>query len=189
MISYLSGKIILKRDKFIILEVAGIGYKVFLSQQTLFKIPGIGEAIKLFTFQNVREDALDLYGFLTYEELDFFEILNDIRGIGPKAALEISAVGPLEKIRDKILKQDENVFAGIPGIGQKRAMTIILELTGKIKMLDGARSKGSSDEAENALVGLGFSKQQAKDALSRVPSSIKNPEERIKLALKNLGKS
>lgn len=188
MIGFLNGRIILKRDKFIIIEVAGVGYKVFLSQQTLFKIPEIGSDIKLFTFQNVREDALDLYGFLTYDELDFFEILNDIRGVGPKAALEISAVGPLEKIRDKILKQDENVFAGIPGIGQKRASTIILELTGKIKMLDGARSKGSSDEAESALVGLGFTKQQAKDALSRVPSSVKVSEERIKMALKAIGR-
>ena len=67
----------------------------------------------MFCYQNIREDAQDLYGFLTYEELDFFELLNDIRGVGPKAALEISAVGPLDKIKDKILQQDENVFAGI----------------------------------------------------------------------------
>ena len=186
MISFLNGKIILKQDKFIILEVNNIGYKVFLSQQTLFKLPEIGETIKLFCFQNVREDALDLYGFLAYDELEFFETLNDIRGVGPKAALEISAVGPLEKIRDKILKQDENVFAGIPGIGQKRAMTIILELTGKIKTL--GQKNSSADEAENALTQLGFSKQQARDALSRVPSNIKDGEERVKLALKNLGK-
>lgn len=190
MISYLDGKIILKKDKFIILEVNDVGYKVFLSRQTLLRLPETSaeqsRSIKVFCFQNVREDALDLYGFLTYEELDFFEILNDIRGVGPKAALEISAVGPLEKIKDKILKQDENVFAGIPGIGQKRAMTIILELTGKIKML--GSKKESADEAESALMQLGFSKQQAKEALSRVPFEVKNSEERIKLALKNLGR-
>ena len=186
MISFLSGRIILKKDKFIILEVNNIGYKVFLSRQTLLRLPEIRSAIKVFTFQNVKEEALDLYGFLTYEELEFFETLNDIRGIGPKAALEISVAGPLEKIKDKILKQDENVFAGIPGIGQKRAMTIILELTGKIKQL--GQKKGSNDEAEGALMQLGFTKQQAKDALSRVPSSVKDSEERIKLALKNLGK-
>lgn len=185
MISFLEGKIILKKDKFIIIEVGGIGYKVFLSRQTLLRLLGIGENLKVFTYQNVKEEALDLYGFLTYEELEFFEILNDIRGIGPKAALEISAVGPLEKIKDKILKQDENVFAGIPGIGQKRAMTIILELTGKIKQLGSA--KASADEAENGLVQLGFSKQQAREALSHLPAS-KPSEERIKLALKYLGK-
>ncbi len=186
MIAFLNGKIILKKGKFIILEVNNIGYKIFLSQQTLITLPAIGSNIKLFTYQNVKEEALDLYGFFSYEELEFFEMLMDIRGVGPKAALEISAVGPLDRIKDKVLKQDENVFAGIPGIGAKKAMTIILELTGKIKML--GEKKGSSDEAENALTQLGFSKQQAKDALARVPSNIKNSEERIKLALKTLGK-
>jgi len=186
MIAYLDGKIILKRDKFIVLEVSNIGYKVFLSQQSLFKLPEIGENLKVFTYHNVKEEASDLYGFFTYEEMDFFETLMDIRGVGPKAALEISAVGPLDRIKDKILRQDENVFAGIPGIGAKKAMTIILELTGKIKML--GQKKSSESGEEDALVQLGFTKQQAKDALARIPSNIKNPEDRIKLALKNLGK-
>ncbi|MBI3337015.1 MAG: Holliday junction branch migration protein RuvA [Candidatus Staskawiczbacteria bacterium] len=196
MISYLDGKIILKRDKFIILEVNNIGYKVFVSRATLLKLPEIGEnlnvsaplSVKLFCFQNVKEEALDLYGFLTYDELDFFELLNDIRGVGPKSALDIASLGSLEKIKDRILAQDEKIFEGIPGIGSKKAMTIILELTGKIKMISGSKLKGSADEAENALFQLGFSRQQAKDALSRVPSSIKNTEERVKQALKNLGK-
>ena len=188
MISYLEGKIILKRDKFIILEVNNIGYKVFISHATLYKLPETGENLKLFCFQNVKEEALDLYGFLTYDELDFFEVLTDIRGVGPKAALEISALGSLDKIKDRILMQDEKIFEGIPGIGSKKAMTIILELTGKIKMLGNLKSKGSTDEAEDALSQLGFSKQQAKDALKQVPVSIKNTEERIKQALKNLGK-
>ena len=184
MISFLSGKIILKRDKFIILEVNNVGYKVFLNRQTLVTLPEIGENLKLFTYQNVKEEALDLYGFPTYEGLEFFETLMDIRGVGPKSALDISALGSLDKIKDRILKQDEKIFEGIPGIGEKKAMTIILELTGKIKML--GQKKGSVDEAEGALMQLGFSKQQAKDALSRVSS--KDPEERIKQALKSLGR-
>lgn len=184
MISYLNGRIILKRDKFIIVEVNNIGYKVFLNNQTLLTLPEIGEAIKLFTFQNVKEEVLDLYGFLTYETLEFFETLMDIRGVGPKSALDISALGSLDKIKDRILKQDEKIFAGIPGIGSKKAMTIILELTGKINTL--GQKKVSTDEAEGTLMQLGFSKQQAKDALSRVTS--KDPEERIKQALKSLGK-
>jgi Holliday junction DNA helicase RuvA len=188
MISYLNGKIILKKDKFIILEVNNIGYKVFLSRQTLLTLPEIGEPIKLFTYQNVKEEALDLYGFLNYEGLEFFEVLMDIRGVGPKSALDISALGSLEKIKDRILKQDEKIFEGIPGIGSKKAMTIILELTGKIKTLGSSSAKASADEAESALTQLGFSRQQAKDALSKVSTSVKNPEERIKLALKYLGK-
>jgi Holliday junction DNA helicase RuvA len=186
MISYLSGKIILKRDKFIIVEVSGIGYKVFLSRQSLLTLPEIGENLKLYTYQNVKEEVLDLYGFLNYDNLEFFEALMDIRGVGPKSALDISALGSLDKIKDRILKQDENLFEGIPGIGSKKAMTIILELTGKINTL--GQKKGSKDEAEDTLTQLGFSKQQARDALSKVSSSIKNPEERIKQALKYLGK-
>jgi len=201
MISYLSGKIILKKDKFVIIEVGNIGYKVFLSRQTLsrldrgssassgLKLPENAENIKLFCFHNIKEDASDLYGFLSYEELDFFEVLMEIHGVGPKAALEISVLGPLERIKDRILAQDGKIFEGIPGIGAKKAMTIILELTGKIKLLSGQKSKGAADPAEDALVQLGFSRQQAKEALSQVDPKVKDIEERIKAALKSLGKT
>jgi Holliday junction DNA helicase RuvA len=197
MISFLNGKIILKRDKFVILEVNGVGYKVFLSRQTLLRLPTsaleelrqgkpeIG-SVKLFIYHNIKEDKSDLYGFLSYEGLEFFETLMDIRGVGPKSALDISDLGSLDKIKESILRQDEKIFEGIPGIGSKKAMTIILELTGKIKML--GNKKDSADESESALMQLGFSKQQAKEALSQIPANIKNPEERIKLALKTLGK-
>lgn len=186
MIAFLDGKVILKRDRFVIIEVAGVGYKVFVSQQTLFKLPENGQSIKFFCYHNIKEDTSDLYGFLNYEELEFFEILNDIHGVGPKAALEISVLGPLEKIKDRILQQDEKIFAGIPGIGAKRASSIILELTGKIRTLTGGK-KSSGDEAEDALVQLGFSKQKAREALSSIDSNIKT-EDRVKMALKIIGK-
>ena len=184
MISYLSGKIIIKKDKFIITEVNNIGYKVFLSRKTLLNLPEAGENVKLFCFHNIKEDASDLYGFLTYDELDFFEVLNDIRGVGPKSALDIASLGSLEKIKDRILKEDPKVFEGIPGIGSKKAMTIILELTGKIKTLSSLKSKESIDEAESALVQLGFSRQQVKDALSHIAPEIKDTGERVKQALR-----
>ncbi len=187
MISYLSGKIILKKEKFIILETGGVGYKVFLSRQTTLKLPENLENIKVFCFHNIKEEASDLYGFMTYEELEFFEILMDIHGVGPKAALEISVLGPLEKMKDKILAGDVKMFQDIPNIGAKKAMTIILELTGKIKLLDSAKVRGGSD-AEDALMQLGFTRVQVRDALKIVDPKIKNTEERIKLALKSLGK-
>jgi Holliday junction DNA helicase RuvA len=186
MIAFLEGKIILKRDKFAIIETAGVGYKVFLNRQTLLKLLE-NDSVKLFIYHDIKEDKSDLYGFLSYDELEFFEILNDIHGVGPKAALEISVLGPLEKIKDKILAQDEKLFAGIPGIGAKRASSIILELTGKI-MAKPTSAKGPVDDAEDTLVSLGFSKQQAKDALSRVPGDVKKTEDRVKQALKFLGK-
>ncbi len=188
MIAYLAGTIILIEEKFVILEVAGVGYKVFVSRKTHSSLPGIRATIKLFCFHNIKEDASDLYGFFTSGELSFFEVLMDIHGVGPKAALEISTLGPLEKIKDKILKQDESIFAGIPGIGAKKASTIILELTGKIKMLDGLKSKTSADPAEDALVQLGFQRAEAKTALAVLSTNIKTVEERVQQALKNLGK-
>ncbi len=187
MISYITGKIILRKDKFVIVETSGIGYKVFLSRGATSKLSPDVDVVKLFCFHNIKEDASDLYGFMTYDELDFFEILMDIHGVGPKAALEISALGPLDKMKDKILAGDVKMFQDIPNIGAKKAMTIILELTGKIKLLDSAKVKGGSD-AEDALMQLGFTRQQVRDALKSIDPKIKNTEERIKLALKSLGR-
>jgi len=190
MISFLQGKLILKKDKYIVLDVNGVGYKVFLSQKTLFKIPEIGQNLKLFCYLNVRETAMDLYGFFDEKELEFFEILNAITGIGPKVALEISALGPVEKLKDRILAQDEKIFEGIPGVGRKRAMAIMLELTGKLKEISLSKSKKEAgfDEAEDALVGLGFSRQRAKEALTKVSKTTKETDERVKEALKFLGR-
>ncbi len=179
MISYLFGKISSKKDKFITLMVGNIGFKVFMSKKALLSL-GVGKEIGVFCFLNVKENILDLYGFLTQDELDFFEVVETIRGIGPKAALEISSIGSLEKIKDRILKNDETLFSGIPGIGRKKAMTIIVELSGKIRAFP---TKTQDGEAESALVGLGFSKQQARDVLKQVPNNL-TPEERIKQALK-----
>lgn len=186
MISFLQGKLILKKDKFIILEVNNIGYKVFLSKKSILNLPEIGQNLKLFCFQDVRETALDLYGFFTYPELEFFEILNDIRGIGPKAAIELSSLGPLDRIKDRILSHDEKLFSSIPGIGQKKAMTIILELTGKITSLSKDK-KSTGDDVEDTLVGLGIPRQKAKEAILKLPKEMKNPEDRVKEALKLLG--
>ena len=183
MISYIFGKIIIRKDKYIVVETNNIGYKVFLSQKTFSKIPEIGQDIKLFCHLDVKENSLTLYGFLSVEELEFFEMLGTIRGIGPKAGLEISVLGPLEKIKDRVLNHDEDIFEGIPGIGKKKAMTIILELSGKIKDLSKNRKV---DEAEEAIVNLGFTRQQAKEALKGIPLDL-NSEERIKRGLSVLG--
>jgi len=188
MINYLSGRITIKKDKFIVLEVAGLGFKVFLSQKNISQVSE-GKEIKLFTFLDVKETSLNLYGFLDYKELEFFEILETIRGVGPKAALEISALGPLERIKDRISANDEKLFEGVPGIGKKKAMTIVLELSGKIKNLLPKKEKQEADEAEETLVGLGFSRQKIKDVLKSIPKGIKDTEQKVKEALKILGQS
>ncbi|MCJ7787057.1 Holliday junction branch migration protein RuvA [Patescibacteria group bacterium] len=143
MIASLSGKIILKREKFIILDVGGVGFKVFLSRKALLKIPQEGESLKVFCYLNVRENILDLYGFLDIEELELFEICEDIRGVGPKMALEIASLGPLEKLKKAIEERDEKIFEGISGIGRKRTQAIILELSGKLKSFPSSPEKES----------------------------------------------
>ncbi|MFA5878493.1 MAG: Holliday junction branch migration protein RuvA [Candidatus Staskawiczbacteria bacterium] len=187
MISYLNGKLILRKEKNIVIDVNGVGYKVFLSKKSILNLPEIGQSIKLFCFLDVKENGLDLYGFFDEKELDFFDILNSIRGIGPKAAIELSSLGPLDTIKERILNQDEKLFSSIPGIGAKKAMTIILELTGKIRNI--SKDKVSArDEAEDTLSGLGFPKQKIREALDQLPEDIKDNQERIKQALKVLGR-
>ena len=197
MISFLEGKIIYKpepssskkKENFVILNVGGVGYKVFLSQKTLNQLPPLGSTLKLFSHLSVRQDKLDLYGFLTFEELQLFELIEGISGVGAKAALENSALGSLEKIKKEILSGNEEVLKGIPGIGKKKARAIMLELAGRIKELTKKETNEKiSEETIEALVKLGFSRQKAKEALSKIPKEIKSIEERVKEALKILGK-
>lgn len=187
MISYLQGKIIFKGGKFIILDVRGIGYKVFLSQKTLNKISQQSQNLKVFCYLNVRENALDLYGFLDQRELESFEALIELPSIGPKAALEISSLGPIEKIKEALEKEDEKVIKEIFNIGKKKAQIIILELSRKIK-LPPKEKQVSEDEAYQALINLGFSRPKVKEALAKIPKDITETEKKIKGALKILGK-
>lgn len=213
MISHLEGKIIFKGEKFIILNVNGVGYKVFLSQKVLYKIsqkdkefnprakqeqPVMGRkigtanshhgmAVELFCYLNVKENALDLYGFLTHKELEFFETLINIRSIGPKAALEIASVAPIEKIKEAIESEDEEIVRELFNVGKKKAQLLILELSKKIKEKPKEKSV-SEDEAFQALVNLGFSRDRVKSALGKVSKEIQGHEKRVKEALKILGK-
>lgn len=191
MIAYLEGKIIFKKEKFIILEVNGVGYEVFISARSLKSIPKIGQTLKLFCHLDVGERSLRLYGFLNYEEMELFKLFRNISGVGPKAALEISSIGPPENIRKEIEKGNEKIFEGVSGIGKKKARKIILELSGKLKSFTPTPEKEKSPEDETllALINLGFKKEQAKQALSQIPKEIKSTDEKIKQALKILGRT
>jgi len=186
MISYLSGNVVIKRDTFIILDVQGVGYRVFVSEGSLDKIPEIGEGVKLFCHLHVRENTLDVYGFLSMDELDLFEIIDGISGIGPKASLLIAAIGSLGEFKKAIVSEDESFFAGVHGIGRKKIQKIILELTGKIEKLKGPGTAENKEEREvmDALVNLGFPRQRAREALSQIPKDAKTTEEKVREALK-----
>jgi len=182
MISYLEGKIILKKEKYVVLFSNGIGYKIFLSQKNILKIKE-NEKISFFSFLEVKENALNLYGFLNSEELEFFETVEKIRGVGPKAALEISSIGTLKSLKERILKQDEGLLYGISGIGKKKAMAILFELGEKIKK---GASHNKGDVVLESLVNLGFSRQKARETISEIDFEGKTVEEKIKIALKVL---
>ena len=191
MIAYLKGKIIFKNENFIILLSGGVGYKVFmLSCQNK-----TDDEAEFFTYLNVREDALTLYGFTNYQELELFEHLISISGIGPKAGLGILSLADPETIKVAIAKGDSSILTRVSGIGKKTAERVVLELRNKFSSLQSdevlqEKSKEINDHADviEALVGLGYSSSEAKKALVNVSAEIKDVSERIKMALKELGK-
>jgi Holliday junction DNA helicase RuvA len=192
MISTLQGKISFKGKNFVILDVGGVGFQVFLAARLLPKIPQIGENLKVFCYLDVGEKSLKLYGFLSYEALELFTLLREIPGVGPKAALEITAVDEPKRIKSEIEKGNERILDSIPGIGPKKAKKIILELSGKLKAFNSPPRKGkaalSKDEAFIALKNLGFKIEEIKEALASLPEEITDPQERVKEALKMLSR-
>ena len=189
MIALLEGKIELKTDKFIILNVGGVGYKVFCSTAVLGKLPDKGEKAKLFIHLYPRENLLDLYGFLSFEELDFFEMLISISGIGPKAGLAVLSIASLKDLKTSIASGQVSLLTKVSGIGKKTAERVILELGSKILVPGSQVSKlMADDEAIDALVSLGYTNRQAREALKQVAGKTKGTTNRIKEALKILGK-
>lgn len=189
MIACLQGKLVFRGKDFIILDVRGVGYKVFVSEKTLSTLPKTEEQLKLYTYLYLKEETAELYGFFTPQELELFETLNGISGIGPRSALVLSSFGSPERLKEVMEKHADKFFKELKGIGKKKTQKILLELTGKIaEIAPRAAQDKEDDEALDALVSLGVSKQQAKSALSRVPHDVQDTESRIKHALRLLGK-
>lgn len=187
MISYLCGKIILEKEEFVVIEVRGVGYKVFISPETLRRIEK-KERVEFFTYQHVRENSLTLYGFLTYEELEFFETIISVSGLGPKVGLAVLSLAPIERIKKAIAQHDVNFLTRVSGLGFKKAELIILELKNKIGMrLPRVVSTDQKDVLE-ALAKLGYKKYEVEEMLSQIPENLKTLEEKVKWVLKNLGK-
>lgn len=186
MIGSLRGKIALKTDKFLLVEASGVGYKVNVSSDILSKSQKTGEEIFLFVHTHVREDALDLYGFLNLENLNFFEMLLGVSGIGPRSALAILGIASIKTLRQAIGTGDTSYLTKISGIGRKTAEKIVIELRDKI----GEEKEGSSlkDELDalEALKSLGYSQNEAREALKKVSADI-NTNAKIREALKILG--
>ena len=189
MIGSISGHIKLKTDKFLIVEAAGVGYKVSVSPDVLSKAGKTGDEIALWIHTHVREDILDLYGFKDREEQEFFEMLINVSGIGPKGALSILGIASLATLRKAISTGDTAYLTKISGIGRKTAEKIVIELRDKIAS-DASGKGGTSLQREldalEALKSLGYSQNEAREALKKVSPEV-NTNAKIREALKILG--
>lgn len=191
MISQLTGTIINTDEKRATLEVGGIGYDIFMSPGTLL---GMHEDLEnkktIYTYLHVREDKLDLYGFASKDEKKFFELVISVSGIGPRGALGVLDVAPLGTLVSAITQGDSSYLTKVSGVGKKTAQKIVLELRDKIEKLgiksDDISVREDSDVVE-ALISLGYTTVQARDAMKNVPEEITDMNEKIKYALKNLG--
>jgi len=183
MIGSLEGDIILIKENFVILNTNGVGYKIFLDQNLLREI-SIDKKYFFWIYQVVKENALELYGFKRYEEVEIFELLLGISGIGPKVAISILSLTNPESLKKAVLTDNIDELTKVSGIGKKNAQKIILELKNKIDKIDLKIDEKNFDlEVYEALEGLGFSGLQIREALKNIPDNL-STEEKIKEALK-----
>lgn len=192
MIAHLSGTLFYASERFIVLDVGGVGYKIRITLDTLHALREQARGtVSLWIHTVVREDALDLYGFQTEEELEFFELLISVSGIGPKSGLGILNIASVDHLRGAIARGDTAALTKVSGIGAKSAQKIVLELRDKLGRAGDEIAGGALHEEHDTiegLVALGFSERDAREALKKVPPEIKGPGARIKHALKQLGR-
>ena len=181
MIAYVKGIIEDIKEDDVVIDVGGLGYHVRISADTAARLPGIGEKAKLYTYMNVREDAVQLFGFLSRNDLEIFRKCITVSGIGPKGALAILSVLDADSLRYAIMSGDVKAITKAPGIGARTAERLILELKDKIQIDEGmigreieeTRAAGSADtpqkrEAVEALVSLGYGQAEAMKAVNAI---------------------
>lgn len=177
-----------KKENYLIIKVAGVGYKVFVPLTWLNQI-NLNADLEIYTHQYVREESLDLYGFKNQEDLELFTLLLSVSGVGPKSALGVLAMAKTEDIKSSIVRGDSSLLVKVSGIGKKTSERVVLELKNKVSFLAGEdeNSNYRGDEID-ALLALGYPLNEAREALNLVDKDLKNSAERIKAALRLLGK-
>lgn len=185
MIGSIKGKITLKKDRFVIVEANGVGYKINISPGDSVFGKKVGEEISFWTHLHVREDALDLYGFSNYIELEFFQMLLNVSGIGPRSALTILGIASIQTLKQAIGTGDISYLTKISGIGRKTAEKIVIELRDKMSEEKSGGILQHELDALEALKSLGYSQHEAREALKKVASDT-DTNKKIKEALKIL---
>lgn len=202
MIAFLKGIIEDITENSLVLDVNGVGYEVLVPGQLLDMLEGIGQKLKVYTYMQVREDAVVLFGFLTRDDLAMFKMLIGVNGVGPKAGLGILSALGTEELRFAVLADDAKRIAKAPGIGAKTAQKIILELKDKLdlsevfeqklnadRQQEAAASAGSGmvQDAVEALVALGYGSTEALRAVRAVKAdTVADSEQLLKEALKHM---
>lgn len=201
MISYIRGELIAIEEEKVIVEVNGVGFGIFMPAQSMNYLPSIGEGIRLHTYMNVREDAIQLYGFLTRDDLKVFKLLIGVSGIGPKGGLSILSQLSPDDLRFAVMAGDAKTIAKAPGIGKKTAEKLIIELKDKLDIEDvlnkeadetmtvvtGGGTNELQAEAVQALVALGYNNTDAVKAVKKVQIDDQTSvEDVLKAALKNM---
>ncbi len=186
MISYLFGKIIFKGNNFIILNVNNIGYKIFLSANVL-KTSELNKEQEFFIFQNIKEDINDLFGFANYNEMDFFEKIISVSGVGPKKAIAIMSTGPSDQVRGAIVNKKLDFLTSVPGIGKKMAEKLCFGLKDKLGSCDDNFEFSENKDLADSLMSLGYKRDDLGEAMKKVDSKLAL-QEQIREALKYLGR-
>ena len=204
MIGYIKGRLEEVMDGAIIVDNNGIGYEIFVPASVIGSLPSKGNEVKIYTYMNVREDLLQLFGFMTRDDLEVFKMLITVSGIGPKGALGILGVMSADDIRFAVMSEDAKTISKAPGIGAKTARKLIIELKDKLNfkdVIEGALDRGESAAANNssssdkqiisdaveALTALGYSASDAMKAVRMVEmTDDMTVEMLLKLSLKNM---
>jgi holliday junction DNA helicase RuvA len=190
MIGYLSGKVIYSKEKYIIIDVQGVGYKVFVSSSVTQSITE-NDTISLWIYTAVREDTLDLFGFLHELDQEIFELLLNVSGIGPKSALGILSVADIGSLAHAIKNENVSYLTQVSGIGKKTAEKIVIELKDKMEKLTLEYESDEPDHVRDvidALLAMGYHERSIREALRSLDESITNTSEMIRESLKMLGK-
>ena len=209
MLAYIKGKLEMKMTGYVVIDVGGLGYKIFMSEAGSEKLGNIGDLVKVHTYYRVREDDVSIYGFNTLEELKMFELLLGVSGVGARTALAMLETCSLSEFAMAVVTEDVKVLTEIPGIGPKSAKRIILELKDKIKkeqeveaikeeidkkekhenkLFDIAEIKEKVSEAIQALQVLGYNKKEIEKAIEKLDYKELSTEELIKKGLNLLNK-
>ena len=202
MISYIRGELAAIRQDKAVVEANGIGYGIFMPGRSMGLLPQIGKEVKIYTYLNVREDAMQLFGFLTQEEVELFRLIIGVSGIGPKGGLGILSALSADDLRFAVLSGDAKAISKAPGIGKKTAEKLIIELKDKLDIEDmlspgedgqmpvsGTGDSSVTDmqsEAVQALVALGYGSTESMRAVRKVGTEADSVEQILKEALKNL---